>query len=43
MQGKLKKDPNAFLVESSDEESDEELPFACYICRQEFKDPVITK
>lgn len=40
MQGKLKKDPNAFLVESSD---DEELPFACYICRQEFKNPVVTK
>jgi len=43
VQGKLKKDPNAFLVESSDEESDEELPFACFICRQDFKSPVVTK
>ncbi|CAG8507226.1 423_t:CDS:2 [Diversispora eburnea] len=43
MQGNLRKDPNAFLVEDSDEESEEELPFACIICRQEFKNPVITK
>jgi len=43
MQGKLKKDPNAFLVESSDEESDEELPFACIICRKDFKNPIVTQ
>ncbi|CAG8540665.1 3900_t:CDS:2 [Funneliformis caledonium] len=43
MNGKLKKDPNAFLVGNSDEESEEELPFACIICRQNFKDPIVTQ
>ncbi|CAI2176295.1 15490_t:CDS:2 [Funneliformis geosporum] len=43
MHGKLKKDPNAFLVENSDEESEEELPFACIICRQNFKNPIVTQ
>nr|CAG8470736.1 11817_t:CDS:10 [Entrophospora candida] len=43
VQGKSKKDPNAFVVESSGDESDEELPFACLICRNEFKNPVVTK
>ncbi|CAJ0842688.1 16079_t:CDS:1, partial [Entrophospora sp. SA101] len=38
----IKKDPNAFVVESSGDESDEELPFACLICRNEFKNPVVT-
>ncbi|CAG8538838.1 17465_t:CDS:2 [Acaulospora morrowiae] len=42
MNGKLRKDPNAFLVESSDED-DEELPFACLICREDFKNPVVTR
>ena len=23
--------------------SDEELPFACYICREHFKNPIVTK
>lgn len=27
----------------SDEDSDEEVPFACLICRNEFTDPVVTK
>lgn len=30
-----------FLVTSSEDE--EELPFACHICREEFKSPVMTK
>ncbi|CAG8773589.1 24053_t:CDS:2, partial [Racocetra persica] len=42
MQGKIRQDKSEFLIESSDE-SDEELPFACIICRQEYKNPVITR
>ncbi|KAI9591878.1 hypothetical protein BDF19DRAFT_453356 [Syncephalis fuscata] len=33
-------DPNEFLVES---DSEEEIPFACLICRQPFDKPVVTK
>lgn len=33
-------DDNKYVVTSSDEE---ELPFACFICRQEFVKPVVTK
>ena len=29
---------NKYVIESSDEE---ELPFACFICRQEFVKPVV--
>lgn len=30
--------------QEDDEDSDEDaLPFACFICRQPFKDPVVTK
>ncbi|KAI9493399.1 hypothetical protein BDB00DRAFT_822919 [Zychaea mexicana] len=36
-------DPNKYAVSDDDDDSEEELPFACYICRQEFKDPVVTK
>ncbi|KAF0387233.1 RING finger protein [Gigaspora margarita] len=42
MQGKIRRDKSEFLIESSDE-SDDELPFACLICRQEYKNPVVTK
>ncbi|CDH51805.1 zinc finger protein 183 [Lichtheimia corymbifera JMRC:FSU:9682] len=35
-------DPNKYAV-SDDDDSDEELPFACLICREEFKNPVVTK
>ncbi|CAG8478452.1 1299_t:CDS:2 [Cetraspora pellucida] len=42
MQGKIRQDKSEFLIESSDE-SDEELPFACIICRQEYKNPVVTR
>ncbi|GAB5587880.1 RNA-splicing factor [Umbelopsis nana] len=31
-----------YVVES-DEDSDDELPFACLICREEFKNPIVTK
>lgn len=34
-------DPNKYAVESDSD--DEELPFACLICRQEFTDPVVTR
>ena len=30
---------NKYVIESSDEE---ELPFACFICRKEFVNPVVT-
>ena len=33
-------DDNKYVIESSDEE---ELPFACFICRKEFVKPVVTK
>ena len=40
-------DPNRYLVEGSegDEESAEEddLPFACFICRGPFVDPIVTR
>lgn len=35
-------DPNKYAV-SDEDDSDEELPFACLLCRKEFKDPVVTK
>lgn len=34
---------NSYLVEEEEAESDEELPFACLICRNEFKNPIKTK
>lgn len=34
-------DPNKYAI--SDNDSDDELPFACLICRQEFKNPVVTR
>ncbi|CAG8530854.1 10662_t:CDS:2 [Ambispora leptoticha] len=42
-QGKLGRDPNTYIVESSDEDSDNELPFACLICRQEYSSPIVTR
>ncbi|KAJ3318338.1 hypothetical protein HDV06_000571 [Boothiomyces sp. JEL0866] len=37
-------DPNRFFVEVEDEvESDDDLPFACLICRGDFKSPIVTK
>jgi RING finger protein 113A len=32
-----------YAVESDDDDSDDELPFACLICRQEFTNPIVTK
>ncbi|CAG8462987.1 6010_t:CDS:2 [Paraglomus brasilianum] len=43
MQGNLRRNQNAFLIESSDEDSEDDLPFACIICRNEFQNPVVTK
>ncbi|KAI7893284.1 uncharacterized protein EV154DRAFT_502292 [Mucor mucedo] len=34
-------DPNKYAI--SDNDSDDELPFACLICREEFKNPVVTR
>jgi RING finger protein 113A len=36
-----KSDPNQYAI--SDDDSDDELPFACLICRKEFKNPVVTR
>ncbi|KAI8822421.1 uncharacterized protein EV422DRAFT_490283, partial [Fimicolochytrium jonesii] len=40
-------DVNRFLINEGEEEeeveSEDELPFACVICREEFKEPVVTK
>lgn len=35
-----KQDPHAYEIESDD---DDDLPFACFICRESFKNPVVTK
>uniref|UniRef100_A0A914Y899 Uncharacterized protein n=1 Tax=Panagrolaimus superbus TaxID=310955 RepID=A0A914Y899_9BILA len=44
-QGKLKESKDDEFLVTSEEDNDEEddLPFACFICRQEFKFPVSTK
>src|SRR4051812_15388167 len=39
-----KRDPNKYAVDDSGSgDSDDELPFACIICREEFVNPVATK
>ena len=41
---KLGNDPNKFVIDSEEESSDEDdLPFACFICRGDFVNPVVTK
>lgn len=35
-------DPNKYAISDADD-SDDELPFACLICREEFKNPVVTR
>jgi RING finger protein 113A len=35
-------DPNQYAI-SDEDDSDDELPFACLICREEFKNPVMTR
>lgn len=40
--GKSSNDPNQYAI-SDEDDSDNELPFACLICRQEFKNPVVTR
>ncbi|KAH6786102.1 hypothetical protein C2S51_038557 [Perilla frutescens var. frutescens] len=39
----MKDDDDDESPEASDEEDDNALPFACFICRQPFEDPVVTK
>ena len=40
---KLNSEPNeAKEGETSEEKADDQLPFACYVCREEFKRPVVT-
>ncbi len=39
-------DPNRYLIEEqveNDAESDDDLPFACLICRKDFTNPIVTK
>jgi RING finger protein 113A len=39
-------DPDKFLVKdiiAEESDSDDDLPFACLICRNDFKDPIMTK
>ena len=37
-------DMSRYVVQSSDSDSDmEDLPFACYICRENFENPIVTK
>ncbi|XP_065179123.1 E3 ubiquitin-protein ligase RNF113A-like [Sycon ciliatum] len=38
-----KNDPTKYELEQSDAEDDDEFPFACFVCRDPFKDPIITK
>ena len=38
-------DPNRFLIESENDDSNDEddFPFACFICRGPFIDPIVTR
>ncbi|VDM46378.1 unnamed protein product [Toxocara canis] len=36
-------DPDKYVIHSSDEEDECDLPFKCFICRQSFTNPVVTK
>lgn len=36
-------DPNKYVISDEEDSDDEELPFACLICRQEFDNPVVTR
>ncbi|KAI9102701.1 hypothetical protein DFS34DRAFT_610168 [Phlyctochytrium arcticum] len=45
---KQENDPNRFLINEDEEreeeiDEDEDLPFACVICRREFREPIVTK
>lgn len=42
--GRMKEeDDDKYVIHSSDEEEDLNLPFKCFICRESFKNPVVTK
>lgn len=37
-------DPNKYVISSDEEDDDEQqFPFKCFICRESFKNPVVTK
>ena len=42
-EGKLKESKEDEFLISSEEDDEEDLPFACFICRQDFVDPMKTK
>ncbi|VDN36230.1 unnamed protein product [Gongylonema pulchrum] len=42
--GRLKEDdPDKYLISSDEEEEANDLPYKCFICRQSFVNPVVTK
>lgn len=43
--GRMKEDDDdKYVIHSSDEEKEDlDLPFKCFICRESFKNPVVTK
>jgi len=40
---KLAENPQQTVEDSSDSDSDDEIPFACFICRNEYTEPVVTR
>lgn len=40
---KLASEPKANADDSSSDDSDEDIPFACLICRRPYTDPVVTR
>lgn len=40
---KLAENPQQAVEEDSDSDSDEDIPFACFICRNPYTDPVVTR
>lgn len=40
---KLAENPQRQVEDESDSDSDDEIPFACLICRKPFTDPVVTR
>jgi RING finger protein 113A len=40
---KLAENPKQQVGDVSDSDSDEDVPFACLICRKHFTDPIVTK
>lgn len=40
---KLAENPNKQVEDESEDDSDEDVPFACLICRKHYTDPVVTR